>query len=161
MSRLGWIIIGALAVTLFLAWFSAELISVPAPANSQRVIPLEPSAENALESPVRSAECDGLKTEVDRKLLANRSCSTDEDCAVLRLDCPFDCAYAVREDQFVALYNLHETYVSTCGSCQVACTSDPAPVACRAGRCVLNRADLGLQPPTRPVATPPPDDGAG
>ena len=158
MNRLSWVLVGALAVTLFLAWFSAELIAVRTPADTQRVIPLEPSAEDALESPVRSAECDTLKTEMDRELLGSRSCTADEDCAVLRLDCPFDCAYAVREDTFVALYNLHETYVSTCGSCQAACTSEPAPASCRAGRCILNRADLGVRPPTRPSLPPPTDD---
>ncbi len=160
MSKMGWVFLGALVMTAALGWFSAQLIVAAPPG--QQVLPMRPVADGALDNTVRSAECDGLKTALEKSLLGATACVTDNDCTVIRLDCPFDCANAIAEEHFVRLYRMQDEFTAACGVCQSACTSDPPPTSCRSGRCVLDRAaSLNSQPslgrpglPARPGAPP-------
>lgn len=147
MSRMSWVLLGALAMTSILAWFSSQLIAT-AP-NQQPVLPMEPTPAGALDNVVRSAECDGLKTVLESELLSATHCSVDDDCEVIRLDFPFDCASAIASTSFVSIYRLQDEFTAACGVCQSACTEDPPAAVCRRGRCVLDVA-AGLRQSDRP-----------
>ncbi len=141
--------IGALIMTAVLGWFSSQLIAT---ANSGKaVLPMRPVPAGALDNTVRSAQCDGLKTSLEKDLLTAGSCEVDQDCTVIRLDCPFSCVSAVAEANFVRIYRQQDDYTRACGTCQSACTDEPPPVACRRGRCVLDIAEtIGANRPGRP-----------
>ncbi|MFK7956717.1 MAG: hypothetical protein AB8B96_11515 [Lysobacterales bacterium] len=147
-------------MTAVLGWFSSQLIATGTPGKT--VLPMRPVAPGALDNTVRSAQCDGLKTSLEKELLSAGSCNVDTDCTIIRLDCPFACVSAVAEANFVRIYRMQDDYTLACGTCQSACTEDPPPVACRRGRCVLdvsqslggNRRGLPERPERPPQLSP-------
>lgn len=151
-GKYGIIILAALAITALLGWFAAELIANRRPADAIDVLPVTPLDPDALTRMTLSAECESLKSGIQRQVLESNACETDADCIALRMDCPFSCASAINQQNFVALYELNRRFVQDCGRCLAPCTSDPAPVLCRRGRCGFE-----LVPDELLRTTPPPD----
>lgn len=152
MNRLAPIILGALAVTALLGYLSAELIANRRPADAIDVLPITPLDPDALTRITLSPECEDRRTGLLRAIQAAGSCETDADCVALRLDCPFDCASAINQAEFAALFERGRQFSDDCGRCLAPCTNEPPPTLCRRGRCAFELVPEGL---LRPDAPPP------
>ncbi|MDJ0656956.1 MAG: hypothetical protein QNJ40_22540 [Xanthomonadales bacterium] len=138
--------LGAIVITAVIMWGSKELIADRLTEEGLRVLPLEETPDSFMTVPVRSAECQDMESSVRLTIARSQVCTTDADCEVISLGCPFGCATPIQSTAYVAISTLNEAFQDRCAYCLSGCASDPPPAVCRAGQCALERF------PTRPAA---------
>ncbi len=81
-------------------------------------------------------ECVALETETKGKIAGFGACSTDEECTVVGLSCPFDCRTAVAKSNVDETFSAVSVYQKSCMMVCPDCPKGDGPTAvCRAGRC--------------------------
>ena len=83
-------------------------------------------------------ECVALETETKAKIAEFGGCTTDGDCTVVGLSCPFECLTAVAQRNVDETFSTVSVYQK---SCMMMCPDCPkgmeARAVCRENRCVV------------------------
>jgi hypothetical protein len=82
-------------------------------------------------------DCTALRIAAEKVIMESQSCTTDQECRPIGLQCPFECVTPVNAEDvqtvFAAVGNYHK-------SCHYFCPECPKmnpPVGCRERRCVV------------------------
>ena len=114
----------------------------------------DPVEASAVESPADAPEeqdCMQSEAEFAAKLDQSRSCTVDADCALARLQCPFECVTSVSTSALDDLKRDEMSYQQACHRCESECpeTLTKWRAACVRQRCiVLDRSIEELQEET-------------
>ncbi|NDC36800.1 MAG: hypothetical protein EBZ48_01975 [Proteobacteria bacterium] len=86
----------------------------------------------------QAGNCSALAAGIQAELREYTSCQADEECAFVRLNCPFDCFTPVRRDRVDRAMNAASPYGRSCLMVCPECPKTlPRGAHCQSGRCVV------------------------
>lgn len=144
---------------IFAALLFVLLVAFVEFAESDRLATLGPQLGDAASSPAANPpaavpahpDCAQREADLAARLEAPQSCRVDADCALTRLECPFECINSVSTSLLDELVGEERTFQQQCRRCESSCPQELTKwrAACVRQRCiVLDRSNDELEEAT-------------